>query len=113
MRASEALREAQTELARVTRVLTLGEMTASIAHEVNQPLAGVTTNDNTGLRWLAREPPNFEEARECLQGIIHDGNRASEVIARVRALVKRSAPARARLDLREATYDMFALIARR
>jgi PAS domain S-box-containing protein len=109
-RASEALREAQTELAHVTRVLTLGEITASIAHEVNQPLAGVTTNGNAGLRWLARDPPNLEEARECLQRIIRDGNRASEVIARVRALAKKSAPAKARLDLRDTIHEVLAVI---
>ncbi len=110
MLASEALREAQTELARVTRVLTLGEITASIAHEVNQPLAGVATNGNAGLRWLAREPPNLEEARACLQRIIRDGNRASEVIARIRALVKKSAPVKARLDLRDTIQEVLAII---
>jgi signal transduction histidine kinase len=91
-------------------VLTLGEITASIAHEVNQPLAGVTTNGNAGLRWLARDPPNLEEARECLQRIIRDGNRASEVIARVRALAKKSAPAKARLDLRDTIHEVLAVI---
>jgi PAS domain S-box-containing protein len=110
MLASEALREAQMDLAHVTRALTLGEITASIAHEVNQPLAGVTTNGNAGLRWLAREPPNLEEARECLRRIIRDGNRASDVIARIRALVKKSAPAKARLDLSETIQEVLAII---
>jgi PAS domain S-box-containing protein len=109
-RAEEALRQAQAELAHVTRVLTLGEITASIAHEVNQPLAGVTTNGNAGLRWLSRDPPNLEEARACLQRIIRDGNRASEVIARVRALAKRSASAKARLDLRDTLHEVLAVI---
>jgi PAS domain S-box-containing protein len=110
MLASEALRQAQAELAHVTRVLTLGEITASIAHEVNQPLAGVTTNGNAALRWLSRDPPNIEEARACLQRIIRDGNRASEVIARMRALVKKSAPTKARLDLRDTIHDVLAII---
>jgi C4-dicarboxylate-specific signal transduction histidine kinase len=110
MLASEALREAQMELAHVTRVLTLGEITASIAHEVNQPLAAVTTNGNACLRWLAREPPDLEEARECLKRIIRDGNRASEVIARIRALVKKSVPAKARLDLSDTIQEVLAII---
>jgi PAS domain S-box-containing protein len=109
-RAEEALRQAQADLAHVTRLMTMGELTASIAHEVNQPLAGVTTNANAGLRWLSREPPDLAEARACLQRIIRDGNRASEVIARMRALVKKSAPATAWLDLRDTVHDVLALI---
>src|SRR6266851_2735697 len=82
-RAEEALRETQTELAHVTRVMTLGEMTASIAHEVNQPLAAVVINGDACLRWLAGQAPNLEEARLAVQRIINDGNRASEVIGRI------------------------------
>jgi PAS domain S-box-containing protein len=80
-RTEESLRQAQAELAHVTRVTTLGELVASIAHEVNQPLAAVTTNGNACLRWLARDLPNLEEARECLRRITRDGNRAGDVIA--------------------------------
>ena len=90
--AEEALHKAQADLAHVTRVMTMGELTASIAHEVNQPLAAVVTNGNACLRWLAREVPDLEEVRECLERIIRDGHRASDVIARLRALVKKSAP---------------------
>src|SRR5437773_10644986 len=108
--AEEALRDAQAELAHVTRVMTMGELTASIAHEVNQPLAAVVTNGNAGLRWLAGDPPDLDEARECLKRIIRDGNRAGEVIARIRALVKKSAPAKARLDLGELIHEVLAMI---
>ena len=91
-RAEEALRAAQADLAHFTRVSTLGELTASIAHEVNQPLAAVVTNAGACLRWLAHEPPVLEEARQTVHHILDDGNRASEVIERVRALVRRSPP---------------------
>jgi signal transduction histidine kinase len=109
-RAEEALREAQAELAHVTRIMTMGELTASIAHEVNQPLAAVTTNGNAGLRWLAPDPPNLEEARECLRRIIRDGHRASDVIVRLRTLVKKSAPAKAPLDLSDTIQEVLAMI---
>src|SRR5580693_1164981 len=89
-RAEEALRQAQSDLAHVTRVTTLGELTASIAHEVNQPLAAVVTNAEASLRWLDRGTPNLDEARRALEWIIDDGNRASEVIRRVRALAKKT-----------------------
>jgi PAS domain S-box-containing protein len=85
-RAAEALQKAEAELAHVTRVTTMGELASSIAHEVNQPLAAVTTNGNAALRWLGAEPPNVAEARACLTRIIRDGVRASEVVARIRAL---------------------------
>ena len=108
--AEEALRKAQADLAHVTRVMTLAELTASIAHEVNQPLAGVVTNGNASLRWLARDPPDLEEARECLRRIIRDGNRAGDVIARLRALVKKSAPSKAPLDLSDIIHEVLAMI---
>jgi C4-dicarboxylate-specific signal transduction histidine kinase len=108
--AEEALRKAQTDLAHVARVMTLGELTASIAHEVNQPLAAVTTNANACLRWLARDPPDLEEARECLRRIVRDGNRAGDVIARLRALVKKSAPAKAPLDFNDMFEEVLAMI---
>jgi PAS domain S-box-containing protein len=107
--ASEALREAQMELAHVTRMTMMGEITASIAHEVNQPLAAVTTNGNACLRWLAREPPNLEEARECLKRIIRDGNRASEVIARIRTFLRKAEPQKARLAVNDVVGEVIAL----
>jgi C4-dicarboxylate-specific signal transduction histidine kinase len=79
-----SLREAQTELAHVSRVTTMGELAASIAHEVNQPLSGIITNANAGLRWLAGDSPNLAEAREAIRRIIRDGNRAGNVISRMR-----------------------------
>src|SRR5207245_2599942 len=101
MRAWEALREAQAELARVTRVTMLGEITASIAHEVNQPLAAVVMNGNACRRWLAADPPNLDEAREAAQRVVKDGVRAGEVLARIRALVRRGETERNALDVND------------
>ena len=95
----ESLRKAQAELARVTRAMTLGELAASIAHEVNQPIAGVVTNANACLRWLARDTPELDEAREAAKRIVRDGNRASEVIGRIRALVGKTDTAKEQLDV--------------
>jgi C4-dicarboxylate-specific signal transduction histidine kinase len=108
--AEEALRDAQTELAHVTRVMTMGELTASIAHEINQPLAAVVTNANAGLRWLAGPIPNLSEAREALARITRDGKRASDVIGRIRALVKKSSTEKAGLDLNEAIQEVVVLV---
>ncbi len=88
-RAEHALREAQAELAHVTRVMTMGELAASIAHEINQPLAAVVTNANACLRWLTGPTPNLDEAQAAVARIARDGNRASDVIGRIRALVKK------------------------
>jgi C4-dicarboxylate-specific signal transduction histidine kinase len=107
--AAEALQKAEAELAHVTRVTTMGELTSSIAHEVNQPLAAVMTNGNAGLRWLASEPTNVDEARACLTRIIRDAGRASDVIARIRALVKKSAPAKERVHIPEAIQEVLAM----
>jgi signal transduction histidine kinase len=84
--------EARSQLAHVGRVTTLGELTASIAHEVNQPLAATVINGNACLRWLAAEPPNLGEARQAVTRLVKDANRASEIIAQVRALTKRTPP---------------------
>ena len=84
--------EARSQLAHVGRVTTLGELTASIAHEVNQPLAATVINGNACLRWLADEPPNLDEARQAVTRLVKDANRASEIIAQVRALTKVSPP---------------------
>jgi signal transduction histidine kinase len=107
--AEEALKKTEEELARVARVTAMGELTASIAHEVNQPLAAVVTNGNASLRWLANDPPNFDEARQALRNIVRDGNRASDVIARIRAVLKKSEPAARRLDVNEIIREIAAL----
>ncbi|WBL75376.1 PAS domain S-box protein [Bradyrhizobium xenonodulans] len=104
--AEDALRKAQAELAHVTRVTTLGELTASIAHEINQPLAAVIANADACLAWLQRSPPDLKAARRSVEWIIEDGKRASDVIRHVRALAKRTeiemAPLDASLVIREA-----------
>jgi PAS domain S-box-containing protein len=108
-RAEEALHQAQAELAHINRVMTMGELASSIAHEVNQPLAALVTDANAGLRWLAGKPPDLEEARACLRRIIRDGNRAGDVITRLRSLVKKSAPAKARLDLNDTIQEVLLI----
>jgi PAS domain S-box-containing protein len=108
-RAEEALQKAQAELAHVTRVATLGELTASIAHEINQPLAAVVTNANAGLRWLSRDSPDLAEACEAIRRIIRDGNRAGEVISRMRALFKKAGTTKERLDINEAIEEVVIL----
>jgi signal transduction histidine kinase len=87
----------------------VGELTASIAHEVNQPLAGVVTNANACLRWLAGASPDLDEARDALRRIVRDGNRASDVIARIRALLKKGEPARIRLDINQVIQEIIKL----
>lgn len=109
-RAEEELHEAQAGLARVTRVTALGELAASIAHEVNQPLAAVVTNAAACRRWLDREPPNLEEARSTVELIINDGNRAGEVIQRVRALVNKTADQKLPLHINEAVNEVITLV---
>jgi PAS domain S-box-containing protein len=107
--AQEELRNTQAELAHVTRVMTMGALTASIAHEVNQPLAGIITNANTCLRMLAADPPNLVGARETLRRTIRDGNRASDVVARLRSLFSKKKPASEQLDLNEAAREVLTL----
>ena len=106
----EAARDkARSELAYVARVMTLGTLTASIAHELNQPLAGVVTNASTCIRMLAADPPNVDGARETARRTIRDGNRASEVIRLLRALFGKSEPTTETVDLNEATREVIAL----
>jgi len=105
-------REAQAELAHVTRVTTLGELTASIAHEVNQPLAAVLANAEACLLWLDRETPNLDAARRSVEWIIKDGNRAADVIRRVRELLKKSDAQKAPLDINDVVNDVIALVQR-
>jgi PAS domain S-box-containing protein len=106
----ERLRELEADLAHINRVSMMGELTASIAHEVNQPLSGIVSNGSACLRWLARDPPNVEEVREAVGDIVRDGKRAGEVIARIRALTKRTAPPQERLDLNETIREVLALV---
>ena len=108
--AEEALRQAQAALAHVTRVTTLGEMTTTIAHEVNQPLAAAITNSNTCLRWLARDPPNLEEAREAASRAVKDATRAAEIIRRIRFLFKKGGPEREPVDVNEAIREIIVLL---
>jgi C4-dicarboxylate-specific signal transduction histidine kinase len=107
--ANETLRERDAELTHVTRVMTLGELTASIAHEVNQPLAAIVTNGNACLRWLAGSTPNLSEARLAVERIIKDSYRASEVISRIRSLVKKAPPRNDWVDLNEVIVEVLAL----
>jgi C4-dicarboxylate-specific signal transduction histidine kinase len=107
----EALGKVRSELAHVARVTSLGVLTASIAHEVNQPLAGIVTNASTCLRMLGTDPPNLEGARETTRRMIRDGHRAAEVITRLRALFARKDAAVESVDLSEATREVIALSA--
>jgi PAS domain S-box-containing protein len=106
----ERLHQLETDLAHIHRVSMMGELAASIAHEVNQPLSGVVSNGSACLRWLAGEAPNLEEAREAARRIVRDGKRAAEVIARVRALTKRAATPREKLDMNETIREVLALV---
>ena len=106
----EKLRQLEADLAHINRVSMMGELTASIAHEVNQPLSGVVSNGSACLRWLAGETPNMEEAREAARRIVRDGKRAAEVVARVRAMTKRTEAPREKLDVNETIRDVLALV---
>jgi C4-dicarboxylate-specific signal transduction histidine kinase len=109
-RLEEQMHQARTELAHVARVTTLGELTAAIAHEVNQPLAALVTSGYACLRWLAGEPPNVEEARSLIKLMIDNGGRAAEVISRLRAMVKKSPPRKDLLNINDAIMEVIALI---
>ncbi len=108
--AQEALHTAQAELARVARVTALGQMSASIAHEVNQPLAAIATTAAAGLRWLNREVPEVDEARACVSHIVEEANRAAEVIRSVRDLARRADPELIPLDINEVIDEAVALV---
>jgi len=111
-RTEEALQQAQAELAHVTRLTTLGELTASIAHEVNQPLAAIVTNGEACLRWLAYRPPELEEVRGAVESMISDGVRASEVVWGLRGLLKKSTPQRSLLNLNDVIEQLVLLVER-
>jgi C4-dicarboxylate-specific signal transduction histidine kinase len=107
--AEAALRQAQADLAHVSRVTTLGEMAASIAHEVDQPLSGVVINANACLRFLTGASPNVDEVRDGLHAIARDGRRASEVIARIRTLARRAVTDKEPLDINDVIGEVVAL----
>jgi PAS domain S-box-containing protein len=107
--AEQALRESEADLARVTRIATMGELTASIAHEINQPLGAVVTNGSAALRWLAGQPPNLEEAGVAIERIIREANRASDVIGRIRALLQKLPPQMERLDVNAVIQEVLTL----
>ena len=108
-RAEEALRETQALLARVARVSIVGELTASIAHEVNQPLGGIVTNAEAAITWLSDDTPNLKEAREALQRIVRDGTRASEVVVRIRSLLKNGKPNKTQFALDQVIREIIVL----
>ena len=108
--AEEALRRTQAELAHVSRVTTMGELAASIAHEINQPLGAIVGNADICLHWLKESNPKLEEVREALSDIVSDGHRATEVISRVRSLARKSPPQKMQLDLKEVVSEVLALV---
>ncbi|MDQ1409174.1 MAG: hypothetical protein QOJ41_909, partial [Acidobacteriaceae bacterium] len=108
--AEEALRQAQTDLAHASRVTTMGELTASLAHEVNQPIAAAVTDANTCLRWLTRDQPDLEEAREAASRIVRDATRATDIISRIRLLFEKVSPQRELVDINEVIREMTILL---
>ncbi len=108
-RAEEQLRQAQADLARVTRMAAMGELAATIAHEVNQPLGAVVTNGSAAQRWLAGQPPNLEETREAIDRTVREANRASDVIGRIRALLQKGPPLMERLDVNAVIREVLTL----
>ena len=109
MMASEALRTAQAELAHVNRVATMGQLTASIAHEVNQPIAAAVINAQAALRWLGMRPPELDEAGKAVARVVASGERAVDVIGRIRAVINKAPPRKSRFDFNEAVRDVVAL----
>jgi PAS domain S-box-containing protein len=103
------VREMQMELAHANRVATMGQLTASIAHEVNQPIAAAATNAQAALRWLAARPPNLEEVRQALDHIVKDASRAGDVIGRIREIIKKAPSRKDRVDINEAIHEVIEL----
>jgi signal transduction histidine kinase len=108
--AEEALWATRSELARVTQLTTMGQVAASIAHEINQPLAAIVANSSAGLRWLGHEPPEVAEARAALKEVVVNGHRASEVIGSIRAIFKKSGQERMLVDLNQLVRDVVAMV---
>jgi PAS domain S-box-containing protein len=108
--AEEVLHQAQTDVARINRITTMGELTASLAHEVKQPIAAAVTDANTCVRWLSRDCPDVEEAREAASRVVKDATRAAEIITRVRQLFKKGTPEQALIDVNEIIREMIVLL---
>src|ERR1700719_2798091 len=108
--AEEGLIRAQAEIARIARIMTMGELAASIAHELNQPLGSIVTSGDACLRWLAAKPPNLDEVRHAIEAVIRDGTRASTVIVRIRGLLRRGERLRERLDINDVIREVIALL---
>jgi len=108
-RAAEALRETQSELAHANRVAAMGQLTASIAHELRQPLSAVKMSGNTALRWLTRVPANIDEARQSIESVVKDAGRAADVIGRIHDLVRKVSPSKDAVDINEAILEVVAL----
>jgi len=108
--AQEGLIRARAEIARIARITTMGELAASIAHELNQPLGSIVTTGDACLRWLAAKPPNLDEARQAVEAIIRDGTRASSVLVRIRGLLRRGERVRERLDINDIIREVIALL---
>ena len=108
-RGEDALRTAQADLTRLARLTTMGDLAASIAHEINQPLGAIVTNSNACLRWLAKDQPQLDEARRAVERIVRHGHRAGDIIKSVRALLGTSAPEMAELDINDAIREVLVL----
>src|SRR5215470_5043315 len=108
--AQEGFIRARAEIARIARITTMGELAASIAHELNQPLGGIVTTGDACLRWLAAKPPNLDEARQAVEAIIRDGTRASSVLVRIRGLLRQGERLRERLDINDVIREVISLL---
>ena len=108
--AEDGLREAQQELERVSRQTTLGAMTASIAHEINQPLSAIVAHGNAGLRWLARKDPNLDEAQKAMQRIVIDGLRAADIITSIRGMFRKDSHEKLQLSVNDLVREVLTLI---
>jgi PAS domain S-box-containing protein len=108
--AEDALRAAQTELGRIARLTTVGAMAATIAHELNQPLAAIVSNGNAGLRWLDRREPNLDEARSAFARVVNEGHRAAQIITSIRAMFKKDSGARSPVGINELVCDVVSTL---
>ena len=108
-RAEQALRQAAAELAHANRIATMGQLSASIAHEVNQPIAALLTNAETAVRWLARQPPNLEKAKPLIDRVISDGKRTADIVSRIRDFSKKTPARKKDLDINEAILEIMTL----
>jgi C4-dicarboxylate-specific signal transduction histidine kinase len=102
--------QAEADLARVNRVMTMGTLTAALAHDVNQPIAAAVTNASASLRWLAKDPPNLEEARAALRQIVSEGTRAAEIVSRARLMFTKAVPRREPIDVNAVIRETVALL---